>query len=231
MTQKMDRKFWLTHLILPLAVFAAAALWCESTDVDLTLSDRYFDFAKGVWPRKDAWWAEWLIHERGRDLITCIGAGALLGGLASFFSQRLRVERWRLFYLALVIALTAGAVAGLKKGTGRHCPWDIDRYGGSAPYTRLMEPPPQACGPGNCFPAGHASGGFSLFAGYFAWRDRKRLAANVWLTAGVFFGSLYGWAQMVRGAHFLSHNFWSAIICWLLALAVYLPMRRVLARE
>ncbi|WP_012532048.1 phosphatase PAP2 family protein [Citrifermentans bemidjiense] len=98
MTQKLDRKFRLTHRILPLAVFAAAALWCELTDVDLTLSDRYFDFAKGVWPQKDAWWAEKLIHLRGRDLITCIGAGALLGWLASFISDRLRPQRWRFTY-------------------------------------------------------------------------------------------------------------------------------------
>jgi membrane-associated PAP2 superfamily phosphatase len=231
MKEKLDHRFWLTHLILPVALFAAAAAACELTDVDLTLADRYFDFARGVWPLRDAWWADWLIHQRGRDLIACIGGGALAGWLASWFSGRFKANRWRLFYLALVIGLTAVAVAGLKKATHRNCPWDIDRYGGSAPYTRLTEPPPQACGPGNCFPAGHASGGFSLFAGYFAWRDRKRRLAKAWLAAGGLLGSVYGWTQMVRGAHFLSHNVWSAIICWLMALLVYLLMRRVLARE
>ena len=229
MTRELDAKFWIGHLVLPLAVFILAAAACETSDLDLFLADRYFDFARGVWPERDAWWAEWLIHLRGKDLVTAVAAGSLLGWLGSYRSSRLAPMRWRLFYLLLVIALTAGAVSGLKKATGRHCPWDVDRYGGSAPYVKLTEPPPQACGPGNCFPAGHASGGFSLFGGYFAWRDRRRWAARGWLAAGVVLGSIYGWAQMVRGAHFLSHNFWSAIICWLLALLLYLGLRLVLS--
>lgn len=229
MAGKLDGRFWSRHLLIPVAVFLAAAAACEMTDVDLLLADRYFDFAKGVWPERNAWWAEWLVHLRGRDLIAAIAAGSLLGWLASFRSRRLAPLRWRLFYLALVIALTAGAVSGLKRATGRHCPWDIDRYGGSAPYAKLIEPAPMGCGPGNCFPAGHASGGFSLWAGYFAWRDRSRRVANCWLAAGAVLGSLYGWAQMVRGAHFLSHNLWSAVICWLLALSAYLLARPLLS--
>lgn len=229
MTQKLDRAFWITHLALPLAVFLLAAAACETTRVDLFLADRYFDFARGMWPERDAWWAEWLVHKRGRDLVTAVALGSLLAFLGSFRLRVLRPLRWRFFYLVLVIALTAGAVSGLKKATGRHCPWDIDRYGGSAPYLKLSEPLPQACGPGNCFPAGHASGGFSLFAGYFAWRDRRRRLARGWLAAGAMLGTIYAWAQMVRGAHFLSHNLWSAVICWLVALAVYLAMRRRLS--
>lgn len=226
MNETLDRRFWMNHLALPLAVFLLAAAACELTDVDLNLADRYYDFAVGVWPQREAWWAEWLVHERGRDLITAIAAGSLLGWMGSFLSRWLRPLRWRLLYLALAIALCAGSVSVLKKGIGRHCPWDVERYGGSIPYTRLTEPPPQACAPGNCFPAGHAAGGFSLFAGYFAWRDRRRWLARGWLAAGVVVGSIYGYAQMVRGAHFLSHNFYSAIICWLLALFLYIPMRQ-----
>lgn len=229
MTRKLDLGFWIRHLALPLALFLLMAAACETTRIDLFLADRYFDFTVGVWPERDAWWAEWLVHKRGRDLVTAVAVISLAAFLGSFRFSGLRRQRWRFFYLVLVIALSAGAVSGLKKGSGRHCPWDIDRYGGSAPYRKLSEPPPQACGPGKCFPAGHASGGFSLFAGYFAWRDcRRRLAAS-WLAAGLILGSIYGWAQMVRGAHFLSHNFWSAIICWLLALALYLAMRRWLS--
>jgi len=228
MSVEMGAKFWIRHLVLPLAVFLLAAAACEMSDLDLLLADRYFDFSRGVWPERDAFWAEWLIHLRGKDLVTAVAAGSLLAWLGSYRSSRLRPLRWRFFYLALVIVLAAGTVSGLKQATGVHCPWDVDRYGGSTPYLRLGEPVPQACGPGNCFPAGHASGGFSLFAGYFAWRDRRRWMAMGWLAAGVGLGSIYGWAQMVRGAHFLSHNLWSAIICWLLALLLYLAMRPAL---
>lgn len=230
MARKLDATFWTGHLVLPLAAFLLAAAACEMTDLDLCLADRYFDFSRGVWPARDAFWAEWLIHLRGKDLVTAVAAGSLFAWLGSYQSARLRPLRWRFFYLLLVIALSAGTVSGLKRGIGRHCPWDVDRYGGSVPYLKLTEPVPKACGAGNCFPAGHASGGFSLFGGYFAWRDRRRRVAWGWLAAGVGLGSLYGWAQMARGAHFLSHNFWSAIICWLLALLLYLALRPVLSQ-
>lgn len=28
-------------------------------------------------------------------------------------------------------------------------------------------------------------------------------------------GTLFGWAQMARGAHYPSHTLWSAWLCWL----------------
>lgn len=229
MMETLKGNFWVRHLAAPLAVFLVAAAVCELTDVDLGIADRFFDFRKGVWPAREAWWAEWLIHKRGKDLITVIAAGSLLGWVGSFRWERLRPLRRRLLYLALAIVISTTVVSVLKKGIGRHCPWDVQRYGGSVPYTRLTEPPPQACAPGNCFPAGHASGGFSLFAGYFAWRDRQRRVALRWLGAGAFLGSVYAYGQMARGAHFLSHNFYSAIICWLIALGLYLAFRRRLA--
>jgi membrane-associated PAP2 superfamily phosphatase len=37
-------------------------------------------------------------------------------------------------------------------------------------------------------------------------------------------GGVFGLAQQLRGAHFLSHDVWTLMICWLIALALYLPM-------
>lgn len=228
MQSKLDGNFWVRHLAVPFFLFLAAAIFCEVTDVDLVLADRFFDFTTGAWPARHSWWAEWLIHQRGKELIILITAGSFAGWLASWRWRRLRRDRWSLLFLALVIVLSTTSVSVMKKGIGRHCPWDVTRYGGSVPYTRLTEPPPQACAPGNCFPAGHASGGFALFAGYFAWRDRRRRLALSSLAAGGVLGSIYAYGQMARGAHFLSHNFYSAIICWLIPLFLYLPYRYLL---
>lgn len=225
-SSKLGGKFWFWYLVLPLTLFIIAAAVCELTDLDLVISDNFFDFFSGKWPARKAWWAAWLIHQRGRDLITVIAAGSFIAWGASFRWERWRRLRWQALYLFLSICLATGTVTTAKKLTGRHCPWDIDRYGGKVPYTRLFEPPPAACAPGVCFPAGHASGGFSLVAGYFAWRDRRRKLARRWLAAGLLLGSIYGYGQMARGAHFLSHNIWTAIICWLIPLGLYLLMRR-----
>ncbi|MHB8121932.1 MAG: phosphatase PAP2 family protein [Desulfuromonadaceae bacterium] len=227
----LSATFWCWHLLLPTVLFLLAVVGCELSDIDLNLADRFFDFSTGQWPAREAWWAEWLIHKRGKDLIVLIAAGSLLLWLGSFRWGRLRHYRWLALYLALAIVLSTSIVTTGKKLIGKHCPWDLDRYGGVVPHTRLLEKLPPGCRPGNCFPAGHAAGGFAIMAGYFAWRDRRRGVAQSWLAAGLLLGSIYGYGQMARGAHFLSHNIWSAMICWLSALALYIAMRRLLAEE
>ena len=37
-------------------------------------------------------------------------------------------------------------------------------------------------------------------------------------------GLLLGMARVVQGAHFLSHNLWSGLVCWLVILALYLAI-------
>jgi membrane-associated PAP2 superfamily phosphatase len=230
-TNKLTTAFWSWHLLLPLALFLLAVTVCELSGMDLYLADRLFDFSTGIWPARNAWWAEWLIHKRGRDLIALIAGGSLLLWLGSFWWGRLHRYRWMALYLALSIGLSTGAVTAGKKLTGRHCPWDLDRYGGTVPHTTLFEGPPPGCKAGNCFPAGHASGGFSIMSGYFVYRDRRRNIARSWLIAGLLLGGIFGYGQMARGAHFLSHNIWTAIVCWLSALVLYLAMRRLLAED
>ncbi|MNV84902.1 hypothetical protein D3C71_1788110 [compost metagenome] len=39
-------------------------------------------------------------------------------------------------------------------------------------------------------------------------------------------GLLFGFAQQLRGAHFLSHDVWTLAISWFVALALYLAMAR-----
>nr|NOY04394.1 phosphoesterase [Gammaproteobacteria bacterium] len=34
-------------------------------------------------------------------------------------------------------------------------------------------------------------------------------------------GSLLGVGRMLQGAHFLSHNVWTAVFCWLIGLGSY----------
>ncbi len=123
--------------------------------------------------------------------------------------------------MALCIGLGTGLVALGKATINRHCPWDYDRYGGEVPYVRLFEPVPDGFKRGHGFPAGHASGGFSLMGSYFIFYRRRPGLARAGLVLGLVMGTVFGFGQLVRGAHFVSHNFWSAIICWGIALALY----------
>ncbi|MSP87044.1 MAG: hypothetical protein EXR42_06595 [Methylotenera sp.] len=59
-------------------------------------------------------------------------------------------------------------------------------------------------------------------AWYFAFRDTRPKIASVGLILGLVLGFVMGWAQMMRGAHFMSHNLWTAWLVWMILLAQYL---------
>ena len=226
-------RFWLLHGLVPLALFLLTALLFEISDLDLIISDHYYDFTMGRWFLKDAWWTEELIHKGGRKLILLIAVAALSVWVLSFWFRRLCRWRRAVLYLFLAIGIGTGLVAFGKATINRHCPWSYDRYGGSVPYVGLFEQNPPGCGRGNCFPAGHASGGFALMSSYFIFYGRNRRLAIGGLLVGLALGTLFGFAQVARGAHFFSHSIWTAAVCWFSGLALYTVVfrRRVLTEE
>ncbi|MEG2636556.1 MAG: hypothetical protein RSA09_08515, partial [Acinetobacter sp.] len=63
--------------------------------------------------------------------------------------------------------------------------------------------------------------GCSLFVGYFVYRLNEPKRAWFYLLAALILGFVMGWAQMMRGAHFLSHNLWTAWVIWLVNVLTY----------
>ncbi len=223
-------RFWLYHAIYPFLLFVLLAVLFERSDLDLSFSDRFFDFQERAWKFKDSWWAEGLIHLQGRKLALALFLAPLATWALSFFKETWKPWRRSALYLILAIGLGTGSVALVKEVVNRHCPWDCVRYGGDVPYRKLFDPLPASCGKGNCFPAGHASAGFSLMSGYFIYYRRDQRKALGLFVFGLLVGSLFGFAQVARGAHFVSHNIWSLALCWSVALGLYAgPFRRSVA--
>jgi membrane-associated PAP2 superfamily phosphatase len=128
-------------------------------------------------------------------------------------------------FVAMLIATTAISI--LKHMSNHACPWSLSIYGGNQPLLALFETLPIGAAAGHCFPGGHASGGFALMAFYFGFKDTSANIANIKLAnlgllIGLLLGFAMGWAQMMRGAHFMSHNLWTAWIVWMLLLVQYL---------
>jgi membrane-associated PAP2 superfamily phosphatase len=222
----IDARFWLRHALLPLLIFILLAALFELTDLDLWLSDPWYDRARGLWTFKRSWWAEGLIHRGGRNLVAAIVLLATACWGLSFRLGPLRPWRRAALFMTLAIALGTGTVALGKATINRHCPWDYDRYGGAVPYGKLFEPPPAGFQAGHGFPAGHASGALSLMSSYFVFYGRSRSRALAGLSGGLLLGTVFGFGQLVRGAHFASHNVWSAAICWYIALGLYVYVFR-----
>ena len=126
------------------------------------------------------------------------------------------------------LALAPASIATLKATTNVFTPSEIQRYGGHAPYVKVCESYPANDRPakrGRGFPAGHASGGFALMA--LAALANTRRSRIFCIAGGLAIGSMLGAYQMLKGAHYLSHTIITALICWI----IFLALRKLLIRE
>jgi hypothetical protein len=124
-------------------------------------------------------------------------------------------------YFVSAIVLTVGIVGLLKAVTNIDCPWDLTAFGGRHPYLDLFSARPDDLPRARCFPAAHASSGYAFMALYFLAYERSRKLARFGLAAGLLLGLIFGVAQQSRGAHFISHDLWSALFGWMIPLTLY----------
>ena len=213
---RVDKTLWSAAALL-----VAAFLLFEFTGLDLFFQDRLSDFTTHGWmiDRHDS-----ILRLAFYDLpkVFIIALGVALLGLA-VGPARWR-DRWplaapsrhHLFVAFLTIGTVPAVIGQLKATTNIFCPSEIRRYGGDAPYVRVMERYPADDRPtkrGRCFPAGHASGGFALLA--LSGLGRNRRAQMLGVALGLGFGGAMGFYQIAKGAHYLSHTVITALIAWI----------------
>ena len=198
----------------------------DATDVDRIVENRFYDPATANFPLRHDPFLEVVLHYWTKYVVASIASLAFAGFLLSFVSAVLRQHRRLLLYVGLSIALSTAAVTLLKLVSGKHSPWDLIDYGGLIPYAKLLERA-AVTKPGHCFPAGHASTGFSLLVFYFVGCVRGNpVLARSGLALGLLAGLVLGFGRMLQGAHFLTHVLWSGIVCWLVILGLYLAFYR-----
>ncbi len=215
-------QFWSLHFGLPL-LFAAFMLWLyPATNLDAILIAPYFDSVSRTFPLSNHWFFEGILHKGLKNCMIVVAVGTLLAWLAGFKMERFKPQRQQYLWAFVGMVLATSAVSVLKHHSIHGCPSSLIEYGGALPYLELFANLPTGVKMGKCFPGGHASGGFALMAFYFAFRDTQPKLAYYMLVLGLLLGFVMGWAQMMRGAHFLSHNLWTAWVVWMLLLAQYL---------
>jgi membrane-associated PAP2 superfamily phosphatase len=217
-----DRAFIVLHGLLVPGAFACAAIAAHASGFDGWLSARFFDPASRSFSAPHGWLLDLLGHRLAKSAILAtwfalLAAASIASGVARLAPQR----RW-LWTSVAAMALGPLVVVALKEVTAPRCPWDLKSFGGGADAVTQWLAPGDA---GRCFPGGHAAGGFSLIALGFAGRARGHRGLE---TAGVAAAFMAGFAfsavRIAQGAHFLSHNLWSAAIDWWAAWIVFLPL-------
>jgi membrane-associated PAP2 superfamily phosphatase len=211
--------FVLRHVAVVLGL-AVLGLVAEASGLDRALAVAVFDPVRGVFPARDWAWLELVGHRLAKSAVWLAWFALLATAVASHRLPALAPRRRALWAATGAMALGPALVAGLKMVTGPRCPWDLEAFGGHAQAaTAWLVGTADA---GRCFPSGHASGGFSLVALYFAGLalgDARLRRIGLWLGLGV--GAAFGAIRMVQGAHFLSHNLWAAAVCWAAAAGVF----------
>ena len=207
-----------------------------STGLDQLLIAPYFDVASHSFPLKHQVFLVQFMHLALKYSMVVVATASLLAALQSNNHAAYRASLFiflkalfkKPYFMAFVgMVLSTGAVSILKGASIHGCPSDLSLYGGHLPLLKLFEHLPAGVAAGHCFPGGHASGGFALMAFYFAFRDCKPKFANAMLVLALVLGFAMGWAQMMRGEHFLSHNLWSAWLVWLVLFVLFVIKRMI----
>lgn len=182
--------------------------------IDFTITDFIYRLQGNAWAWKDTLITQDVLHKGGKWLSLTMGLITLLLLMLSTVVTRFKVYRTPLLYLFSATLLSALLVATIKHLVSMECPWDLVRYGGARDFIGLLNIRPSSMPASACFPAGHASAGYTWIALYFfftAIRPHWRWAG---LALGLGLGLTFGITQQFRGAHFLSHDLWTVMICW-----------------
>jgi membrane-associated PAP2 superfamily phosphatase len=207
------------HLLV--AVLLALLAWtAHATALDHLLAQAAFDRVQQTFPARDWRLLGLLGHQLAKSAVWIVWFVLFAASIASLRLASLAPRRRVLWTTTAAMAAGPALVSTLKLYTGPRCPWDLAEFGGHAVATSdWLVPSAEA---GRCFPGGHASGGFSLLAIYFAGvmlADPKLQLAG--LVAGLGAGFVFSAVRMVQGAHFLSHNLWSAFFVWTGAMVIF----------
>ncbi|MCE0488662.1 phosphatase PAP2 family protein [Pantoea sp. Mb-10] len=209
----LSGRFYAINFILLAILGLAFLLWSRHENLDIAISRMWFDAQTARFPWQHNRWLDLVNHRLVKDVII---AGAIL-----LLLRGIQRRHGRYVLVALLFGLGPLVVGVLKAHSAHSCPWDLAMFGGKAESFVLLDSVPANSGPGQCFPGGHASSGFSLMALFFLWWPERPRRALVALLVGITVGLLMGYGQVMRGAHFFSHNLWAGWWVWLTQVVVF----------
>ena len=201
---------WRPYALVSLILLIIFLAW-DSTVWDMQLATIWGD--PNGFALRDHWWMAQIMHSGARNLGWIFFLNLFIGIVRPWGALRALATADRVsLFLSVLSALLCGTL--IKGFSQTSCPWDLQAFGGVAPYVSHWNLWVSDGGGGHCFPAGHASTGFAFMAAYFGLRQNNTRGAMRWLLVAVCIGFILGISQQMRGAHFMSHTLWTAWLCW-----------------
>ncbi len=191
------------------------------SDLDIKFQSLFFDFETKKWLiDKDEQTIKFIFYKLPKYLIVTYGVSMIfMLAKLRYFKQELELQK-KLLFLILVLIITPLTVAILKNFSPINCPNHIHEFGGCCQHISPLDIFNKVLFfgyAGKCFPAGHASGGFSLISLYFVMSTKR--AKHIALFGSITLGSIMGLYQIAKGVHYLSDTIFTASIAYMVCVS------------
>lgn len=202
------------------ALLIFTVLFFEFSNLDMIIQDQLYNFETGKWLLDSAEPISRLLLYDGIRVIYILGGLGLTITLVFFGkAPSIKVVKQGLIIVCISMYLIPLMINILKEASDIPCPRDLVHYGGDYPHVTILSGyPADFQGEPNveCYPAGHASGGFALLSLFFVFKNPQR--RRVAITAVLILSWTVGNYKMIIGDHFISHTFVTMLLSWLLVL-------------
>lgn len=205
-----------------LALLAGVIILFELTNIDLVVQDHFYrqDLQQWVIDRHEPV-MHFIFYTGPKVILITLGTCCIILSLLSIKHQQYKPFLRNCLLISLSLMLVPLCISGLKKVSRVHTPEKTIRYGGKVPYVKVFEKYPAGTRPlkvGRGWPAGHASGGFSLMILAFVFQKPRN--KKLGLLTGLVAGWAMGLYQTLNGQHFLSHTLISMQLSWMIILSI-----------
>jgi membrane-associated PAP2 superfamily phosphatase len=201
-----------------LCAFIVAMLILDIGGGDIWLASKLYALEGSTWSLQQHWLTETVLHKGARQ-VNYLFCSIVLFCTVYFSINWRKNKNLANSFIALSLSLISAfaLVAYLKAITNIACPWDLSLFGGTEPYIHLLQSRPSYLPYNQCFPAGHASVGYAWAALFYFFRQVAPRWRFIGLATGLSLGLMLGLAQQLRGAHFISHDVTTLVLCILCA--------------
>ncbi|DAB39314.1 MAG TPA: phosphoesterase [Sulfuricurvum kujiense] len=210
------------------------ALFGINGNIDTWVQNHFFNLQTHEWiiVRGERPWLDFILYDGIKKLLIFMYSILLISLLIAYKNKWIKHYRREIIILVLSGIFVPMTIVTLKTITNVPCPRDWQMYGGEYPHIGVFDSyPADFCQKSKirCWPAGHASFGFSLLALIVIARTRQQRYTALVISLSIAWSM--GWYKILKGDHFLSHTIIAMVMGWLIILLIVRRVDRYFPQE
>jgi len=210
------------HLLISISLLILTIFVSQITHIDIEVQRYFYDNELKSWLLgTDNTVLKFIFYDGIKKLLIFFVLILVLSLVVFYKSPKMQAYKKGIIIVFLSAILVPLVSNSLKKITKMPCPKNITVFDGKHPNIGLFEKYPDSFKDEekiNCWPAGHASGGFALLSLFFLFKTRKNQIISIFTALGL--GWSMGTYKMLIGDHFLSHTIITMLIAWIIIIVL-----------